>query len=1109
MKCINCGNEIGNARFCQFCGSEQVNVSLDENQLLTILISKACEGDAQAKKDLIQSVFNELSNIALGLTGSAQDAQEVMKNACISILSGLNTLSNTSQFRPWATAIVRHHAVDFLNQKYGLVQDGSTGNILYDPSDEKVQVTSNLPIDPESVQSWILDCVNTMQTDQRAVSMLYFYDQMKLNEISSELGLPAYSVVTKLQQAKEHIKQNVQEQGDKYGAVETSLPPMALFLSLILMWKNNAKAADADFLKGIAGRVIAGISGTAASAAMVNKAAVAGTTAGKAAASAPLAGTVAGKAAIGIPLAGKIAIGALAGCVAIAGTIGIRKLIVDRNKNKEETVAVDENLLEEEYGIVAETRPTLVDPSELMYTEETVTEVSDEYTVAADFSNVLNAEDIERYSSDEKQMLIDQNFFVTGSTNYEFFEEYASNTENFLANFVTVDSMLHSFHLIYATIQENIERDYLSATAQEMALGLLEVSKNQYSVLKGTEWEAAAQRNVDYFSVAAALSGAQAELSSAASADYNNVMAASSEGKSEVLSNGKNEISVNYTAFKPQGYYEDAEQLKKYFRTMSWYGNISYTQSDEELDRSALLMALAMDDASVKETWETLYKVTSFFAGESNDNGYYEYIPIIRKVYGDSVSVDQLAGQTEKFEEYHKITAALKEPSMNSKNLSPDGEVVSLKGYRVMGKRFSIDGNVLYQLVYPNVEKDSNGKPRNLPAPLEVPAALGSEEALNIITATTNATSYPNYSTQMEKVRNDVNALTDDDWNKSVSSVWLNSIRPLIRNDYEGYPQFMRNDAWKRKNLNSFLGSYTELKHDMVLYSEIVGGGLGADGFVDKDYRGYVEPEPEVFGRLSKLSEGTKNGLLKYGMVSDEDKDYLDRLTNLSSQLAVIAQKELRNELPTDEEFNLIYGIGYVMEDFWRKSLENKVEKDKISGTLPYDYPSALITDFAYDNDNQTDLQIAEGYPQQIVVLVNFDGHIRPAFGAVYSYYEMEVPMSEKYTDSSWKEALRDNNKTFDLPEWQSTFNSHAYIRDESGAIGTLQITKGTVEVYPTTQTYDSDPIEKLSAGDTRYPVYSIINDYASDYYKIGENRWVEYYKYSDGEIIFQKNKAE
>ena len=38
------------------------------------------------------------------------------------------------------------------------------------------------------------------------------------------------------------LKQNVQEQGDKYGAVETSLPPMALFLSLILMWKNNAKA---------------------------------------------------------------------------------------------------------------------------------------------------------------------------------------------------------------------------------------------------------------------------------------------------------------------------------------------------------------------------------------------------------------------------------------------------------------------------------------------------------------------------------------------------------------------------------------------------------------------------------------------------------------------------------------------------------------------------------------------------------------------------------------------------------------------------------------------------------------------------------------------------
>lgn len=1103
MKCTKCGNEIGNARFCQFCGSEQTTVPLDENQLLTILISKASGGDAQAKKDLIQSVYNELTNDALGLTGNVQDAQEVMKNTCISILSGLNTLSNTNQFRSWAKAIVRQHAVDLLNQKYGLVQNGLNENLLYDPSDEKVQLTSDLPIDSASVQNWILDCVNTMPADQRAVSMMYFYDQMKLNEISSELEMPAYSVVTKLQQAKEHIKQNVQEQGDKYGTVASSLPPMGLFLSLLAMWRDHAKAADAEFLKGIAGRIGAGIGGTAVSAAMANKAAVAGSAAAKAAAAS--AGV---KAAVGIPLAGKIAIGALAGCIAIAGTVGIRKLI--NNQKKEEPV--DEHLMEEEYGIVAEARPTLVDPSELMYTEETVAELSDTYTVSADFSNVLNADLLEYYTAEEKQMLIDQNFFVKESSGIdaEFFYQYEEHADHLIPNFVTVDCVLHSFHLIYATIQENIERDYLSVTAQQMALGLLEVSKNQYATLKGTEWEEAAQRNVDYFSVAAALAGAQVELSSAASADYNNVMeAASPEGKSEVLSTKGSDVSVNYTAFKPQGYYESTEQLQQYFRTMSWYGNISYTQSNEELDRSALLMTLAMDDASVKDTWETLYKVTTFFAGESNDNGYYEYLPIIRKVYGDVVSVDQLAGQKEKFEEYHKITAALKEPSMNSKAVTLDGEMVSLKGYRVMGKRFSIDGNALYQLVYPNVEKDSSGNTRNLPSPLEVPAVLGSEEASNIVTATTNATSFPNYSTQLEKARNDVNALSDEDWNKSVSTVWLNSIRPLARNDYEGYPQFMQSDAWKRKNLNSFLGSYTELKHDMVLYTEVVGAGLGADGSWNRDSRGYVEPEPEVFGRLSRLAEGTKNGLAKYAMISDNDSYYLDRLASLSSQLSVIAQKELRNELPSDAEFELIKTIGHeYLEGFWKKSLENRVTEEELNYVFIDDYPASLITDFAYDNDAFTALQIAEGYPQEIVVLVNFDGHIRPAFGMVYSYYELEVPQSDKYTDSSWKEALRDNSKVFYLPEWQSTYNSSAYVKDESGAIGTLQITKGSAEVYPTTKTWGSDPIETLTAGDTLYPVYGVLHiDYYESYYKIGENRWVEIGWDAEGK--FQRNPTE
>ena len=42
-----------------------------------------------------------------------------------------------------------------------------------------------------------------------------------------------------------------------------------------------------------------------------------------------------------------------------------------------------------------------------------------------------------------------------------------------------------------------------------------------------------------------------------------------------------------------------------------------------------------------------------------------------------------------------------------------------------------------------------------------------------------------------------------------------------------GYPSFMTNSAWTRKDLNTILGSWTELKHDTLLYAKQVMAEMG------------------------------------------------------------------------------------------------------------------------------------------------------------------------------------------------------------------------------------------------------------------------------------------
>ena len=55
----------------------------------------------------------------------------------------------------------------------------------------------------------------------------------------------------------------------------------------------------------------------------------------------------------------------------------------------------------------------------------------------------------------------------------------------------------------------------------------------------------------------------------------------------------------------------------------------------------------------------------------------------------------------------------------------------------------------------------------------------------------------------------------------------LHTLTPLLEEKGEGYPALVRVNSGRRKNLESFAGSYTELKHDTVLYAKQVMAEMG------------------------------------------------------------------------------------------------------------------------------------------------------------------------------------------------------------------------------------------------------------------------------------------
>ena len=650
------------------------------------------------------------------------------------------------------------------------------------------------------------------------------------------------------------------------------------------------------------------------------------------------------------------------------------------------------------------------------------------YTVDADLGNIENLWQF--YALQNNQEMADKlaknGFVVCGSAGAEFFEIYEINRYEMIPSFVTVDSLMHTYHLYFAYLLKNIEKSYLSESVAALGRRMLDDSTAQYEQLKGSEWEEAAKRNVAFFTVglkllddSAAVNGDVAEI---VAYELDHISSAEGIAASQITAEYE-----DYSQYIPRGYYEGDEQLERYFKAMMWYGRIHFTQEAEDMDRSALLITKALtDDAEAYRLWESVYAVTSFFAGASDDLGVCEYAPVMKKAYGDDFAVSDLAGNAEAFLQFHDATAKLPAPQINSIPIGEDEENV-IPGFRFMGQRFTIDAAVMQRLIYQNVQTNSAGEKRMLPDTLDVPAALGSDMALAILEEK-GAADYEGYMENMSKLREGLAQDNPTLWSASLYAGWLNTLRPLLEVKGEGYPVFMQNEEWIKKNLECFAGSYAELKHDTILYAKQVIAEMGGGLEQEPDDRGYVEPEPLVYERFAALSSQTAEGLKKYGMLAASDEENLSRLCEIAEQLLAISNKELQDEVLTDGEYEFIRSYGGNIEHFWYEAAKDMFDDEYFDTP---EYPAAIVADIATDPDNGLALEVATGNPSEIYVVVNVDGIIKVARGSVYSFYQFPWPSGDRLTDTKWRQMMgiqadENGNYNYDKPvqrpDWTESY---------------------------------------------------------------------------------------
>ncbi|MGD0752399.1 MAG: DUF3160 domain-containing protein [Anaerolineales bacterium] len=611
----------------------------------------------------------------------------------------------------------------------------------------------------------------------------------------------------------------------------------------------------------------------------------------------------------------------------------------------------------------------------------------------------------------------------------EFYQIYEQNRYNEVPVFITTDSVYHVYHLIFDKMLRDLETGYFIADLKTLTTSMLAASTAQYQALKGSSLGDPALRNAAYFAVADKLLGlsdpAPADADAMVNAELALINAASTAAISPIWDRPDlpqdMKLIEDYTQYVPRGHYTLSADLKMYFKAMMWYGRLTFRQTDDFETRRALLLVQALrsattpDGTSAVSLWEAIYEPTVFIVGKSDDLGYIEYGTLSDQVFGANPDLSNFADPA-LFASFQKAAQNLPPPQVNSMWvwIEQDKSLVT-KGFRFMGQRFTLDEYVFGQVIWRNV--GTMDKPRGLPKGLDFFAAMGSDEAAGILKGL-GEDQYANFDTQSAKVKSQVAALGTDSWTQNLYWSWLYSFQPLIAPKGSAYPPFMQTQAWLRKDLQTALGSWTELKHDTILYAKQVMAEMGGGG-PEQIPHGYVEPDPEAYARLLALTQMTEDGLQSRNLLSDLTRGNLDNLISQLKFLQDISQRELSGGTITDNEYQQIMYWGGTLEQFTLAAADTTGAASRDLS----DQKAALVADVATGtNDLQTlvALEEADGQPTIIYVVLP-DSPQRIAIGAVYSYYEFTVPTSGRLTDQQWQAQVEAGTNPAQ-PDWTKMF---------------------------------------------------------------------------------------
>ena len=650
------------------------------------------------------------------------------------------------------------------------------------------------------------------------------------------------------------------------------------------------------------------------------------------------------------------------------------------------------------------------------------------------WGNIVNKFEWGEFTKEQKEKICKYGFVVTPARYEQIYHIYEENDYAGRPSFITTDAILELFHLFFDFTLRKLEEKEFFGTIKNLTDKMKELSLNDYNSIKDSVIKEAARRNIAFFSVPQYfLTGDSSKIPDVVYKITIKEIKKCNEHTGfahPTILNPEGDTSyhyrVDYSQFIPRGHYTRNDTLKRYFLAMMWYGtyalhiNLKTKSYDNELIQ-ALLITHHLYSDSLLSQWKIIYDLTSFYVGHSDDLGPEDIKYAMDKVFGRNYSIKDFANG----DKLKRIKEILKRRFEEKTKIRQYVWETQGAQFRFMGQRYIPDSEIMQRLTVP--EK------RIFPKGLDLMAVFGSNLARDLMLNRYKDSwkNFPGYPDTLSKLTEEFGKLSKKDWRVNLYYNWFWCLKSLLElSPKYDYPFFMKNKAWEAKDLNAALSSWSELRHDVILYAkhgcvaECGGEAEEVWAWVPDPPKGYVEPNVEFYSRIKDLLQFTVGELKKHELLT-QYISLFNRFSETVDFLLRVSEKELKNEPRTIQEYEQIRRFGALLEN-----LSNQV-KDiyphvYIEESNTPDMYMPVIADVHTGKSPEGPILALEegvGFADEIWVVVEIDGRLRLMRGGVFSYYEFLHPASDRLTDEKWQKMLKDNNAPAQ-PDWTRMFKS-------------------------------------------------------------------------------------